>query len=244
MSKNTFLVASIAAALTISAAITVAQLLSNTAKPVTATRTVEFYDGGASAPWLQMTEILAVRDDGSNVKARRITHPDTGGALYIRKLYDMSRKTLMVINPLAESITTYPLGDTLETNRIKPASACVGSPAGEMLGYPVTLESKDIDAQGALTRLRTWRSPVLDCLPMKEENRLIKHGVETLTVTTVTNVRQGQPEAWLFEIPSTYAEKKPTEMFAEQARRYPQRYKGAPNASTLDAVYDAAQTRK
>jgi hypothetical protein len=245
MTNKKFLISSIVVTLTISCGITAGQIMSQSVKTFEATRVVEFYAPETSAPWLVQTEIVGVRNDGSSVMARKTLHPTTGADVYLRRVTDVSNKKMVVVNPLTESLTTYPLGKTIERERIKPTTGCPGEPAGEMLGYPVTLERKRTDSDGVQTNLQAWRSPALDCVPMREESRLVKDGVESVKVSKITGIVQGQPEEWLFDIPSTYAEKTPTEVFVEQARRYPQRFRTPhASASNLDVVYGAAQERK
>ena len=167
----------------------------------------------------------------------------TGMDVYVRRVTDVSNKKVVVVEPLTESLVTYPLGNPAERQTIKPTTSCPGDPAGEMLGYPVVLQHENKEPME--TDLRTWRSPALDCAPLREEIRTTENGVQRLKVSTVTNIVQGQPESWLFEIPANYTERRPTDMMAEQARRYPQRF-GTPDPSTnhLDMAYDAAQKQK
>lgn len=244
MTNRKFAVLSIVSTLTVSGGITTAQILSRTVKTYTATRVVEFYAHDASTPWLTLTEMIGVRDDGSSVLARRNPHPVTGMDVYVRRITDVSNKKVVVVEPLTESLVTYPLGKAAEKQTIKPTTSCPGDPAGEMLGYPVTLQHETIH-DAMQTDLRTWRSPALDCAPLREELRTMEEGVENLKLSTVTNIVQGQPERWLFEIPSNYSQRRPTDMMAEQARRYPQRFR-MPDTSTnqLDMAYDAAQKQK
>lgn len=224
--------------------VTAAQNLSLAVKTYTATRVTEFYAVHAATPGVVLTEIVAVRDNGSNVTARRIPDPVTGADVYIRTVTDLGNKRRVVVDPLSESLVTSPVPKLSNMWTIKPTTSCPGEPAGEMLGYPVLLQQENIEEPIEI-HSRTWRSPALGCAALREETRTAENGMETLKVSSVTHVVPGQPEKWLFEIPSSYTERRPTDVMAEQARRYPQRFAMPdPSRNQLGAVYDAARKSK
>ena len=219
-------------------------------KSFTATVVHEVYAAGSAVPWFTYIETVAVRSDGSTVQARHQTRPTDGKPLYGLAIFDVPSKRLIGVDPLTESLTTRPLTKgALDHFTAKATTNCAGKPDGKLLGFAVVLQEKHevVKIDEPFTKdTRTWTSPDLDCFSLREEKHIVQaDGKETFNVRSVTRVVMGEPPAWLFEVPTTYVERSPTEVFAEAARRYPQRF-NPPDPSTrrLDEAYYAARKPK
>jgi hypothetical protein len=232
------------------AALGVAQMVPRSVRTFTATVSEEHYAAGSTVPWFKFTDTVAVRKDGSHVNARHVTSPADGKTVYRLSITDIPSRRTVVVDPLSESLSTRPLQQkSVDRLEIKATSSCPGQPAGKLLGFNVNLEETHKTYPGTPTftrHVRTWASPDQDCFPLRQETHSVSDdGNEDFAVRSVSLLTQGDPPAWLFAIPTEYVERAPTEMFAEQARRYPQRYSQPdPSTHALDEVYNAAQKPK
>jgi len=183
-----------------------------------------------------------VRSDGSKAEARLQPDPsDVNGTVYLRKIVDRAAAKRLFIDPVSESIVTYALPKNTARS-VHPTGGCPGERAGQLLGYDVYVsEKKDAGADLAITTWH-WSAPALDCFPLRTRIEIVQQGnppsIQERVVNTVTSA---DPPDWLFDIPTTYIERKPSEVLREQARRYPNMFKEPRPESTsdLDAAYGA-----
>lgn len=231
---------------TLVAALGVAQIVPRQVNPFTATVSEEHYTAGSTVPWFTFTDTVAVRRDGSHVNARHVTNPADGKTVYRLSITDIPSRRTVVVDPLSESLSTRPLQQkAADQVEIKATSSCPGQPAGKLLGFNVNLEETHTADETVKQDVRTWISPDLDCFPLRKETHFVAEEKEDFAVRSVSFLTQGDPPAWLFAIPTGYVERSPTEMFAEQARRYPQRFSPPhPSTHVLDEAYNAAQKPK
>jgi hypothetical protein len=224
-----------------------AQIVPRSVRTFTATVSEEHYASGSNVPWFSFTETVAVRRDGSHVKARHISSPADGKIVYRLAITDTSSRRTVVVDPLTESLSTRPLQQKVADKlMVKATSSCPGQPTGKLLGFNVNLEETHKTEGNFKRDVRTWASPDLDCFPLRQETHFVaEDGKEDFSVRSVSLLTQGDPPAWLFTVPTSYVERSPTQMLAEQARRYPQRYSPPdPSTHVLDDVYNAAQQVK
>ena len=204
-------------------------------QPFTAVRSRANFLPGKSVPNRTEFRTLAARSDGSTAELfHRLDPLGSGTALYIKKIVDVPNRQRVVVNPFGESVTTYPLApETVAQVAVRPVAACDGEPAGDVLGYAVTLKKETV-GQGELGEpldeivIQSWLAPKLNCLVLRSEAQFMKGGVEIQrTIDTTVSVTEGEPESWLFDIPQQYTERAPSSAMAEGHRRYP-------NAKGLD----------
>lgn len=214
----------------------------------TATRTVAKFRTGSGVPFGVKNGIVAVRSDGSHAELEERRDP-TGSdrVLYLKKITDVIKAQQVVVDPWSESRVTYPRSpEGTAYMAAKPQTTCAGEPEGKLLGYPVVLleETKDLPA-GPKVQTRSWLAPGLDCYPLRREMRFSRDGKEfQLTIEAVSSVVEGAPESWLFEVPANYVERSPSEVIAENAKRYPQQECAACSfgLQAKDQAYAAAWT--
>lgn len=229
------------------AALGVAQTVPRPVRTFTATVSEEHYADGSPVPWFTFRDTVAVRKDGSHINARHVTNPADGKTVYILSIMDASSKHTVLVDPLSESVSTRSLRQEPPGGyRSKATSNCPGQPAGKLLGLDVNLEETH-ETDGNFKRdVRTWASTDLNCFPLRQETHFVgEDGKDNFAVRSVSLLTFSDPPAWLFAIPTGYVERSPTEMMAEQARRYPQRFSQPdPSTHVLDEVYNAAQKPK
>jgi hypothetical protein len=246
MSRKRFVVLVSVITFAVIAALGVAQVFPRPVRTFTATVSEEHYTPGSTVPWFTFTDTVAVRKDGSHVTARHLTNPADGKTVYRLSITDIPARRSVVVDPLSESLSTRPMQQkTVDRVEVKATSGCPGQPAGRLLGFNVNLDETHTADDTVKQDVRSWISPELDCFPLRKETHFVAEGKEDFTVRSVSLLTQGDPPAWLFAIPNNYIERSPTDMFAEQARRFPQHFSPPhPSTHVLDEAYNAAQKPK
>lgn len=210
-------------------------------RPVVITYSLVSSASATSAPVLATTEILGVRADGSNSKARLIPSLVGTSHPYNLKITDTANGVHIVVDQVTKSKTTYATRNIVDQYRINPINSCPGSPGETILGYRTLLEEQSVAfPTGASRNRRVWRAPELSCLILREEsgsaNATSKGGK---TILAATRVVLADPEPWMFEVPADYSERSPAEVLGEAARI---RGKPAPRAPDgLEQVYKGSQ---
>ncbi len=204
---------------------------------------------GQPSPMSTEIRTIAVRTDGSNVELLHRRDPSgSGKTVYIRSILDVPGRQRIVVDPISESLITYPLADAVTSAyRVHPVSKCAGVPAGQILGYDVNVEETSLGPEQAgpavdEMQIRAWRAARLNCLPLRREMTIFKGGQESQRIVeSVVTVTEGEPDPSLFEIPQGYVERQPSEAMAESARRYPNdKDWQCPNCSKSQANKDQA----
>ena len=214
----------------------------STIKPVTIVyqRTI-FPDGSPANISFSRTETLGIRDDGS--VSRADWKPATAGhpAYSTLLITDVASGKYTIVDPFTESRTTYRSPGMAEHHRVKPASTCPGTAGEQILGFETVVEDKTSSFPDRRLTIRYWRAPHLNCLPLREEDRtmLFKTGKQSLQVLNATSITLDEPSASMFEVPSVYTERTPSEVMAESSRKLG-RNPLPPNAN-LDKVYADSQ---
>lgn len=205
--------------------------------PFTALKVTKLYDPNGIH---RDTEIYlyAVRSDGSNVLVKQMAGNQLQGT---KTITDVILKRKITVDPLTESTTTYPIrsDDYLLRFTRRPAR-CTDDPnpeRGTILGYEVVKVTRRIEDANIVT-IEEWVAPALDCYPLRSVTSLrAKDGTPgPRNEHEVVVVIPGEPEASLFEVPSNYTERSPSQVMSEWARR-----RGvqavSPAASALDEAY-------
>jgi hypothetical protein len=189
-------------------------------------------------------ETVGVRSDGSVSLAR----PVTGKEASLRpnlpphlRMLDLSKNRYVAVDTFTESTTTYPASVMKAAIGTIVSATCTGASGGTVLGYEtVNPEQTRTFPTGTFTE-KTWNSPQLNCISLKTE-KTVKHpnGKGTLEVRVATSVVLQPPPSWMFEVPSTYTERKPSEVMAEAEHKKGGTELPGPTDS-LDAAYSAGQ---
>jgi len=177
-----------------------------------------------SKPLVSMTEILGVRADGSTSMARLVQSPSSEATSYNLKIADTLSGDYTLVDQIAHAKTTYPKAGIANQYLVRAASSCPGSPSQVISNYATYVEDKQVSTPESsklpAIRLRSWRAPALNCLPLREEHwRAVESGKESLTmVLSASLVVVGEPAGWMFAIPADYVEKSPSELLSESVR--------------------------
>ncbi len=203
---------------------------------------------GSSGEELSFLTVFASRADGSSVDLRLMGDGKMAGN---KAIFDLTRGQRVVVDPLSESTTTYALAPP-EISRLRlNASSCVGiggSERGEILGVEVVKIERRPPPSGNGNReeIEEWLAPSLNCYPLRRTATLYNSG-RRLAVTTqeATSITLGEPDEELFAVPAGYAERTPSEVYAERARRQGRECPTCGGRSVLqhDLAYRAAQPR-
>lgn len=155
-----------------------------------------------------------------------------------RIVLGIHQKQRVSIDPLTESITTYPLSDRSVTSFTHVVPGCTEDANAEhtsLLGYDVV---KSVDTKGVY-RVENWLAPKLDCLALKSTVLLEVNGsMLPFTVVEAHSIAVGDPDQTLFEIPKSFVERAPSQVLAEHDRRYPGGPKGC-DFTKFDQAYQA-----
>ncbi|HEX5412972.1 MAG TPA: hypothetical protein VFZ27_14065 [Terriglobia bacterium] len=220
---------------------------SSARRPFTAVIVEHRHPGDASisaAAWpnTQMT-MYAVRSDGSTAEVIRRVDPNNN-PVEIRVVVDMASARRVSIDPMTQSVTTYPLSQASLSFMNGLAIGCQSATSehSTLIGYDVVKvqDSKEWP-DGTADYSESWQAPALGCLRMDESSSPQAAANRTVWNTReVTFVAEGEPSAALFAIPSDYVERSPSEVFAEFQRRFPNaRSTWAGKAgSALDPAYN------
>jgi hypothetical protein len=187
----------------------------------------------------------AVRNDGSRVDVYRRKAPD-GNWGFPRVIVNVQARTRTAVDPATESVTTYPLSDGAVAAFTAPANSCtpqMDTDQPSIIGYKVGLLREDHPGGIHADHADKWAAIALDCFPLRE--------VDTVTSGPALGahnerealiVMEGEPAASLFEVPSSYVERSPSEVSVEFARRFPGQPTMRPETgSVLDQSYQRQQ---
>lgn len=214
---------------------------------LTATRRQSVYDRTGTAHLVE-TAVYAIRGDGSTVRAWSVAKPGNGGTgtAMERRIIDLSSAEEVSIDGLTDSTTTAPIPkQALNFYRTPPKCTTDIAPMrGNMLGYEVVRNVEDRQTSTRLIRTEEWRAPALDCLVLKETIFFGRTQADLYTsnINEVLEVKIGEPSPALFERPTEYTERAPSQQSAEYARRYPAAV--CPACSKGDQEADEAYYRR
>jgi len=215
-----------------------------TPQPFTATKIEKFLTSPGTYG-RQEESVFAVRSDGSTSEIITRLAPD-GRVVEQRRISDTVSRRRVSADGLTDSVTTYKIPPQIALQMGTRPATCNAGPNPQrdrLLGYEVLRVVEDIGRPGRGKRLESWRAPELNCFPLRETVTLIQpDGSQFVTnVRETTAVVVGQPQPLLFFITPHYAERSPSQVFAEFNRRYPDaRHRANPTgfgARVLDDAY-------
>ncbi len=186
------------------------------------------------------TYILAIRADGSSatVHLTRDDRPDRW-----ETVSNLAEGTQVTVEPVGESTTTYALTEA-ERRMMSSTPTCPALSGGAkttLLGYPVVLDHDQHVFGAKEIKEERWLAPSLGCLCLKRSYETLVGGTpEGKTTETALSVTVGTPDRSLFEIPTGYTERSPSEAMAERARVLGRSCPSCDGArEVLDRVYDS-----
>jgi hypothetical protein len=190
------------------------------------------------------TVLRGIRSDGSIAEEWSVAAPgnNTRSALQ-RRIIDLSNSEEVSIDGLTESTTSAPIAaQMVNYHRIAPKCAISASSLrGNMLGYEVVRNVVDRKTASRLIRTEEWLAPALDCLVMKKTISFGKAEADLhiSNINEIVEIKIGEPSPALFERPTDYTERSPSQQSAEYAKRYPEAFCAActKNDQDMDALY-------
>jgi hypothetical protein len=222
----------------VSASVLVRKLVSQEPRPASFTATkVEHKYRPDGSPGRTEEFVEAFRGDGSSVSVRRAVM-ENGRLLEQRTVTDLSRGVEVFVDGLTESLSTAQIGDEkAHLLRFKHSRTDCADPSespgtsapqtnqrSTILGYDVILVQRNLPGpgKGQKSTIESWRAPALDCYPLRETYTWVgSDGRGPKNVREVTSIIVGEPDASLFQIPSGWTERSPSQTFQEFRRRYP-----------------------
>jgi hypothetical protein len=168
-----------------------------------------------------------------------------GQSVHLRTIVSFSAATRTVLDPLTDSKTTYALtpGDVRAYLSMESECGQDSSAVSEnILGFKAVRKLRRFPDTSHPNSWEVWQSPELRCYPLRFR-ALDDVSGKVLATREVAFVLLGEPPASLFEeIPSSYIERAPAEVFAEFERRFPgQRGSSSETSQLLDNVYRKRQ---
>jgi hypothetical protein len=187
---------------------------------------------------VQIYEEQLIRAVGTTGTVEIIRRLDPlGHWVEMKSIVDFRRQERIVIDPITESRTTYlKVGNRYPFREALQTSDCSGDPTVEtdvIAGYRVMRVLKPWRPDEPESKWERWFAPELGCFALKET--ITHSGGTPSTTREVIFVLRGEPPSSLFEVPSNYTERSPSEVLAEFARRFGKR---APDFERTGEVLD------
>lgn len=221
--------------------------------PLSASYNTTVFKGNDAVPFSSETKGFAVRSDGSSVELFYRPDPEDSSKIStLRIVTDVATRKRVNLVPFAKRKTTYSLSPRdLSAAVMHPVAGCVGKPSGTLLGFPVVKSSEEIAGSNllgpAFDKIKTdsWYAPDLNCLALRSESSYLKGvSVQQRTVVQYLEIRLGEPEKEMFQVPEEYTEGSPSEVMAATQRLYPHNKAFATagcDNSAKDSVYHSGQ---
>lgn len=194
-----------------------------------------FSDGDAAKPVKQVYFTIARRSDGSETTVLAINSP-RGESGQATEINDARRGRSVTLEPFTRSVTTfyYPANKLLEGIRSE-ATACGMATTSRtepiaILGYHVSKVMEN-----TFDRWESLVAPGLNCYPLQQTITFRDGGRNERKVTIVI---EGEPPDYMFDIPSGYIERSPSQVSAAYGAKFPGHTLWSPKTlQTLDKRY-------
>jgi hypothetical protein len=182
--------------------------------PVTVTFQERLFDRHGT---LQGQDLLkmAVREDGSVMDER--TTNRNGVPCRTRSVHDLSSGTKTVLDEITHSKTSY------HRLRLRAFEEAYLSPGGDVSGDAEAIlgvPTVRVTQRNSRSTIHRWLAPDFDYFQLRAEFILYENNgaVRARTVREAVQILQGAPDPALFEIPDSYVERSPSEVYSEQER--------------------------
>jgi hypothetical protein len=182
----------------------------------------------AGKEYEQENQLHAFRSDGSYVRILQRQTPNKE-MVNVSWIVDANTGKSISIHPETETtMTSYLPKEQLDTQFRALNRSCSQGSSGEhrvIRGFDTVKTVQSIGAApGDRSEIEEWKAPALDCFSLTQTlTQLAPDGTEHKTIRTATFVILGEPAGSLFEVPSGFTERSPSEAAAEFARRFPGR---------------------
>ena len=159
----------------------------------------------------------AIRSDGSTVEVNAhglIPEPD-GTPRELRMILDLSKPARLTVYPALSAVTTFPLDQREADGERRQQTSCGGGATAvksARMGYEVVSQrpTRDIpNLPSHFPDVEVWVAPALGCIRLEETMR--RDG-KAVSVRQAENIRLGDPDPSLFEVPADYQELSPMQL--------------------------------
>ena len=181
----------------------------------------------------RQTTLFARNFRGSTVEWRT---PLAGAQSGNRIVVNLESHQRIAIDVITESLTTYRLSsDAIEL--IKQAQVgCSNKGKSENIFGMDVFKINNTRRLGTNSFIHTeqWISPALGCFALREIKTQVEDGdIKSRNTTEMLSFSVGEPSPEVFDIPSSYVERSPSQVFMELARRRPDVCPGCMNNATM-----------
>ncbi len=195
-------------------------------------------------PILSESVTYARRSDGSEVKMRSILKPDKSGYAIQRKIFNLVTGEETLVDGVTNSTTTMPMpAKALETARLSRVCTNDLNPERDQIsGIDVVKVVTNIKHSTTM-KIEQWQAPTLNCFSLSETAYTTDPGGDSfrkMKTSQASKVDLGEPNPSMFEIPTSYQERRPSDLRGEYFRLYPNEPKAACLRTTdqkLDELY-------
>lgn len=162
----------------------------------------------------------AMRNDGSRVE---VTESVDGKARNLRIVVDLIAGKRVTVDPITRSTITYKLSPEEEADLRSEVTPACGTASGAVkdwvTGYTVLTKADNWTAGDRDIQDQFLVAPNLNCAPLARTTIVRQKGVIIgRNIERADQVSVGEPDPALFQIPSDFKERTPSEYFAERAR--------------------------
>ena len=172
--------------------------------------------------WVVVTRVMAFRSDGSQVHVENWRN-EKGGPVELRTVTDVPGRRIVRVYNETRSLVTLPLTPKRVEALSKSKGSCDNAQAvhRKILGYDAFLFERQF---GTGRKQISWLAPALGCIPLEQTlfeqdpdgNEVVMDSRHTARILI------GEPKAALFDIPSGYVERSPSQALAEYRKLYPE----------------------
>ena len=201
-------------------------------------------DKGPSVPDLTM---FARKGDGSWAEMTTTDNP-SGEVLELRTFWDVSSDREVTLEPTTKSVMTYFLTPQEMHTKVEDSLTCppaVKSPTAQhqrILGYDAVNATEEDPGSRHNQYFVAWVAPELGCYALRRSETRSDGPHNEFEATSIT---EGEPPAWMFQVPADYVERSPSELSAEWAARFGQPFWPDHNVlATADRKYFAHRPKQ
>ena len=201
-----------------------------------------FSTKGEEGPSVVELTTYARKGDGSWVEVRTTKDPSWEVGV-LRTFWDVASGAKVTLEPATKSAMTLFLTRSEMQGEIDGFESCppgVNSAAAvheRILGYDaVKVTDEGPGPKKGRQLIEEWVVPELACFAVRRSEAL-SAGPHNEFETT--HIAEGEPPAWMFDVPEDYVERSPTQLSAEWAARFGHEFWPNGVAATMERSYSA-----
>jgi hypothetical protein len=177
----------------------------------------------------EMRSTKALRSDGSSVEVstNMLTRQPDDTPREIRMILDLSKPARLTVYPMLKAVTTFPLDQPQADGERRQQQSCDGGATAiksTRMGYEVVSQrpTRDIpNLPSHFPDVEVWVAPALGCTRLEETMRRDR---KVVTLRQAENIKLGDPDPSLFEVPADYEELSPMQLGQRFKELFPDQY--------------------